>query len=157
MRTGYTFTGWDKGFTNVNEDLTITAQYEINKYTVSFMADGKLVSSIEKEYGQVLSDADYPAVPAKEGYTGAWKRSIDPITADLTIEAEYTKIPDLVPDEGNGGNKPSGDKQDEGIAGVVNDVLTGNYASVLPYAAVLVVAVVAAGVVIVMKKKKEKQ
>ncbi|MCB5259007.1 MAG: InlB B-repeat-containing protein, partial [Candidatus Cloacimonetes bacterium] len=29
-RTGYTFTGWDKTFTNVTEDLTVTAQYSIN-------------------------------------------------------------------------------------------------------------------------------
>lgn len=29
-RDGYTFTGWDKTFTNVTEDLTVTAQYEKN-------------------------------------------------------------------------------------------------------------------------------
>lgn len=156
-RTGYTFTGWDKEFTNVQEDLTITAQYEINKYSVNFMADGRLVSSIVKEYGQVLAAADYPTVPAKEGYTGEWKKNSDPITGDLTIEAEYTKIPDLLPDPGtDGGDKPSGDKQDSGIAGVVNDVLTGNYTSVLPYAAVLVVAVAAVVFVVLKKKKTQK-
>ena len=30
VRDGYTFTGWDKGFTNVTEDLTVKAQYEKN-------------------------------------------------------------------------------------------------------------------------------
>ena len=29
-REGYTFTGWDKGFTNVQSDLIVTAQYELN-------------------------------------------------------------------------------------------------------------------------------
>ena len=28
-RTGYTFTGWDKAFTNVTADLVVTAQYEM--------------------------------------------------------------------------------------------------------------------------------
>ncbi len=155
VRTGYTFTGWDKAYSNVNEDLTITAQYEINRYTVSFMADGKLVSSIEKEYGQVLAEADYPFVPAKDGYTGAWKKSLDPITGDMTIEAEYTKITEVIPDTGEEGNNSSQGKPDSGIAGVVNDVLTGNYTSVLPYAAVLLAAVVAAVIVVMKKKKKQ--
>jgi uncharacterized repeat protein (TIGR02543 family) len=35
-RTGYTFTGWDKTFTNVTEDLTVTAQYSINTHAVTF-------------------------------------------------------------------------------------------------------------------------
>ena len=35
-RTGYTFIGWDKDFSCVREDLTVTALYEINVYTVSF-------------------------------------------------------------------------------------------------------------------------
>jgi uncharacterized repeat protein (TIGR02543 family) len=33
-RTGYTFTGWDKEFTNITGDLTVTAQYTINEYAV---------------------------------------------------------------------------------------------------------------------------
>jgi len=28
-REGYTFSGWDKEFSNVTEDLTVTEQYEI--------------------------------------------------------------------------------------------------------------------------------
>ena len=30
VREGYTFTGWDKDFSNVQSDLIVTAQYEIN-------------------------------------------------------------------------------------------------------------------------------
>jgi len=28
-RVGYVFTGWDRGFTNVTGNLTVTAQYEV--------------------------------------------------------------------------------------------------------------------------------
>ncbi len=35
-RTGYTFTGWDVAFDNVTSDLTVTAEYEINTYSVTF-------------------------------------------------------------------------------------------------------------------------
>jgi uncharacterized repeat protein (TIGR02543 family) len=34
-RTGYTFTGWDKTFDSVTEDMTVMALYEINTYTVT--------------------------------------------------------------------------------------------------------------------------
>ncbi len=37
-RTGYTLTGWDKEFTNITGDLTVTAQYTINEYAVTFKA-----------------------------------------------------------------------------------------------------------------------
>ena len=40
-RTGYTFTGWDdNSYTYVESDLTITAQYTANPYTVYFNAGG---------------------------------------------------------------------------------------------------------------------
>ncbi|MBQ5487530.1 MAG: InlB B-repeat-containing protein, partial [Clostridia bacterium] len=35
-RVGYTFTGWDVDFSNVTADLVVTAQYQINTYTVIF-------------------------------------------------------------------------------------------------------------------------
>ncbi|PTN31440.1 hypothetical protein C6366_18115, partial [Desulfonatronum sp. SC1] len=34
-REGYTFTGWDVDFSNITSDLTVTAQYQINTYTVT--------------------------------------------------------------------------------------------------------------------------
>ena len=34
-RTGYTFAGWDVSFTNVTGDLTVTATYTINSYTLT--------------------------------------------------------------------------------------------------------------------------
>ncbi len=34
-REGYTFTGWDTDFSNVTEDLSVKANYEINTYTLT--------------------------------------------------------------------------------------------------------------------------
>lgn len=92
VREGYTFTGWDGNYTNVTGDQIITAQYSINHYTVTFMADGQVVGTLDAAYGQYLTSADYPAVPAKAGYTGAWRMVTDPITGDITLEAVYTPI-----------------------------------------------------------------
>ncbi|MCL2134841.1 MAG: InlB B-repeat-containing protein, partial [Candidatus Bathyarchaeota archaeon] len=39
-RIGYTFTGWDKDFTNIQSNLTVTAQYTPNKYTIQYDANG---------------------------------------------------------------------------------------------------------------------
>jgi uncharacterized repeat protein (TIGR02543 family) len=71
LRTGHTFAGWDKAFANVTSDLTVTAQYKANAYTVKLSANGGRVSgkasaSMKKEYGQTLG----PLVkPMRTGYT----------------------------------------------------------------------------------------
>jgi hypothetical protein len=39
-RTGYTFTGWDVPFNHITADLTVTAQYTINSYMLSYTTDG---------------------------------------------------------------------------------------------------------------------
>ena len=64
-REGYTFTGWDKSFTNVTEDLTVNALYEINKYTITIVTEHGIVTakdaeenpvdlSLPIEYGKVI-------------------------------------------------------------------------------------------------------
>ncbi len=70
-RTGYTFTGWDVDFSNVTGSLTITAQYTINSYTLTFdSAGGSAVDSITQNYGTAITP---PANPTKTGYTfTAW-------------------------------------------------------------------------------------
>ena len=87
-REGYTFTGWDKKFDNITSDLTVKAQYEINKYKVVFVDwDDKELTSEEVEHG---SAATAPKDPTREGYhfTG-WDKKFDNITADLTVKAQY--------------------------------------------------------------------
>ena len=88
-REGYTFTGWDKAFDNITSALTVTAQYEINKYTVQFVDhDGTELSKQTVEHG---SAAVAPAAPTREGgytFTG-WDKAFDNITSALTVTAQY--------------------------------------------------------------------
>ena len=84
---GYTFKGWDKADTNIVADTEIKAVYEINTYTVTYIADGKVVDTQTVEWG---SDAVAPAVPEKANHTGAWDADGKNIKADTTINAVYT-------------------------------------------------------------------
>ena len=87
-RTGYTFTGWDKAFTNITADLVVTAQYEINTYTVTFKDwDGTVLKTQEVQYG---GDAEAPADPTRVGYTfTGWDKEFINIAADLVVTAQY--------------------------------------------------------------------
>ena len=87
-RTGYTFTGWDTDFTVVTADLTVTAAYEINTYTVTFKDhDGTELKTETVEHG---SAATAPANPTRTGYTfTGWDTDFTGVTADLTVTAEY--------------------------------------------------------------------
>uniref|UniRef100_UPI0035DD894E InlB B-repeat-containing protein n=1 Tax=Wenzhouxiangella sp. EGI_FJ10305 TaxID=3243768 RepID=UPI0035DD894E len=87
-RGGYTFTGWDVPFDNVTEDLTVTAEYEIDSYAVTFVDhDSTVLDTQTVEYG---SDATAPTDPTREGYTfTGWDVPFDNVTEDLTITAEY--------------------------------------------------------------------
>ena len=76
-REGYTFIGWDKAIpaTMPAENVTITAQWEINQYTITFdTAGGSEIAPITQDYGTVIAA---PANPTREGYTFiGWDKAI---------------------------------------------------------------------------------
>ena len=91
-RTGYTFAGWDTEIPDkLTEDLTITAKWTVNQYTITFdTAGGSAIAPITQDYGTSVTA---PAAPTRTGYTFAgWSRSIpDTMPAeDLTITAKWT-------------------------------------------------------------------
>ena len=91
-REGYTFTGWDNAIpaTMPAENMTITAQWTVNQYTITFdTAGGSAVTSITLDYGTAIAA---PADPTREGYTfTGWDKTI-PATmpaGDMTITAQW--------------------------------------------------------------------
>jgi uncharacterized repeat protein (TIGR02543 family) len=91
IRDGYTFIGWDKDFSNIQSDLTVTAQYKQNivYYTVTFLDwDGTELHVEQVEEGK---DAIGPTSnPTRDGYTFiGWSKPITNITSNLTVTAQY--------------------------------------------------------------------
>lgn len=78
-RYGYIFTGWyynddlitDNTKYNYVVNITLTAHYDLDTFTVSFYDDNdNLYASKEVEYTSSLTDI--PVVPSITGYTGKW-------------------------------------------------------------------------------------
>ena len=91
-REGYTFIGWDREIptTMPAEDMTVTAQWEINRYTITFdTAGGSEIAPITQDYGTNITS---PADPTREGYTFiGWDRDI-PVTMpaeNITVTAQW--------------------------------------------------------------------
>ena len=97
-KEGYTFIGWYNGEsewnfeTPVTENLTLTAKWQLNRYTITFKPEnGGQDIVIKQDYGTAITA---PANPTKTGYTFAgWDKTI-PSTmpaGDMTITARWTE------------------------------------------------------------------
>lgn len=89
-KEGYSFISWGEVASTVPaEDVTYTADFRINKYTVTFIADGAKVKEETLEFGSAIT---VPEAPSKEGYTfKTWGDVASTVPAkDVTYTAEYT-------------------------------------------------------------------
>ena len=88
-KEGYSFSGWkDLPSTMPTHNVTVKGSYIANKYKVTFVADGKVVSETEMEYGAPIVA---PEAPAKEGHTFVCWGNIDKTVPayDVIYTAEY--------------------------------------------------------------------
>ena len=95
-REGYTFMGWNPALpaTMPAEDMTLTAQWRINRYTVTFDTDGG--SEVDAQTVAYGEKAKTPADPTKTGYTFAgWELGGNAydfaaaVTGNMTLTAKW--------------------------------------------------------------------
>ena len=91
-KTGYTFTGWSPAVpaTMPASDVTCTAQWSINQYTITFNSDGgSAVSPITQNYGTSVTP---PADPTKTGHSFTGWSPLVPSTipaSNVTCTAQW--------------------------------------------------------------------
>ena len=92
-REGYTFAGWDMDIpeTIPAENMSFTAKWIANQYTLTFDSDGGSdVAAITQDYGTKI---ETPAAPTKPGYTFAgWDNEIpETMPAEsMSFKAQWT-------------------------------------------------------------------
>ena len=118
-REGYTFIGWDKAIptTMPAENMTVTAQWEINQYTITFdTAGGSEIAPITQDYGTAIAA---PADPTREGYTFiGWDKAI-PTTMpaeNMTVTAQWEINQYTITFDTAGGSEIAPITQDYGTA-----------------------------------------
>ena len=118
-REGYTFIGWDKAIptTMPAENMTITAKWKVNQYTITFDSNGgSEIAPITQDYGTVIAA---PANPTREGYTFiGWDKAI-PSTMpaeNMIITAKWKVNQYTITFDSNGGSEIAPITQDYGTA-----------------------------------------
>ena len=87
-REGYAFIGWDKDFSNVTEDMTVTAQYSANSYSITYTVNGEEYTAQTYEFGAVVSAPEY-TVPEGHTFSG-WNIPETMPAENLVLDAALT-------------------------------------------------------------------
>ena len=116
-REGYTFIGWDRDIpvTMPAENITVTAQWEINRYTITFdTAGGSEIAPITQDYGTNITA---PANPTRKGYTfKGWDKEIPETmpAENITVKAQWEINQYTIAFDTNGGSEIAPITQDYG-------------------------------------------
>ena len=87
-REGYAFIGWDKDFSNVTEDMTVTAQYSANSYSITYKINGEEYTAQTYEFGAAVSAPEY-TVPEGHTFSG-WDIPETMPAENLVLDAALT-------------------------------------------------------------------
>lgn len=88
---GYTFKGWDKDYSSIRSDVTITAILEpkaATQYTVTFMVGGIPYLTLVEAGGNAVAPIT-PTVDAEGNEFIGWDKSLLNINSDMTITAMF--------------------------------------------------------------------
>ena len=89
-KVGYTFSGWSEiPETMPAHDVTVTGNFTINSYTLTYMVDNEVYKTYEVEYGTNIIPEE---APQKTGYTfSGWNDIPSTMPAkDITISGTFT-------------------------------------------------------------------
>lgn len=88
---GYTFVGWNPAsIDSLAADTTVVANYEVNKYTVTYNINGEYYTEQEYDFGAAVTA---PAYTAPTGYTfSGWNVPETMPAEDITLDATLTPI-----------------------------------------------------------------
>jgi uncharacterized repeat protein (TIGR02543 family) len=101
-KEGYTFTGWSEPFTNIKKNVTITAQYTPNIYSVNYWDGDQILYTDLYQYGSILG---LPQTPVKEGHTflnwyqdAGYQRTFEffqEVKKETNLYAKFAKNPSM--------------------------------------------------------------
>ena len=89
-KDGYTFSGWSEiPATMPAKDVTVTGNFTVKKYNLTYKVDGKTYKTAEVEYGATITAE---TAPTKEGYTfSGWSEIPETMPAkDVIIMGSFT-------------------------------------------------------------------
>lgn len=91
-RYGYTFSKWDKSYSNVNNDITVNAVYNINNFTVTFFLDkdGKQTTTMKCDFETAATAPSEDQLKIQSGYSFAgWDKDFSKIVEDTVIRPVF--------------------------------------------------------------------
>ena len=87
---GYEFIGWSQSIDNITGPITVKARYDLKKFKVDFISDGKVVHT------QMVKTGELPVIPddlnkyAKEGYHFAgFNKEITSVTGNVSYTIDW--------------------------------------------------------------------